>query len=48
MELSNAYEDVLEAIHRDNAQEHMSREGTQYAERFQTVFDEANLYEEIL
>ena len=48
MDLSNAYEDVLEVIHRDNVQGHMSREGTQYAERFETVFDDVNLYEEVL
>jgi hypothetical protein len=48
MDLSNAYEGVLEVIHRDNVQEHMSREGTQYAERSEIVFDEVNLYEEVL
>ena len=48
MDLSNAYEDVLEVIHRDNVQGHMNREGTEYAERFETVFGEANLYEEVL
>ena len=48
MDLSNAYEDVLEVIHRDNVQGHMSREGTKHAERFETVIDEANLYGKIL
>ena len=39
MDLLNAYQDLLEVISGDNVQGHMSREGTQDAERFETVFD---------
>ena len=48
MDLSNAYEDVKEGIHRDSAPRHKSLLGTPHAEKFETDCDEADLCEEAL
>jgi hypothetical protein len=48
MDLSNAYEDVKEVIHRDNVRGRKSLVNIQHAERFETEFDEANQCEEVL
>jgi hypothetical protein len=48
MDLSNAYEDVKEEIHRDSAPRRKSLSGTLHAEKYETDCDEANLCEEAL